>query len=89
MNKERDQKIPLFDIAFDCLSLFPVRRKGLAFIFAFSENRGAAPSSRRRRRSSTPHLYLRVPADINRKTVIPKVITVFVVRRKGLEPPTY
>ena len=40
---------------------------GFACIFARGENKCSAPSSRRRRRSSAPHLIFRIPFLINKK----------------------
>ena len=73
--------------------MYLVRRKGL---FAFSlttvgENRGS-PRSSPRRQQSTGLLHLDYSSpfiNINIKRVIPNGITLLMVRRKGLEPPTY
>ena len=74
-------------------SLLMVRRKGLVCIFShgMGENYGFAPSSRREQQSTgLLHLSFRVPSfRYNIKRVIPNGITLLMVRRKGLEPPTY
>ena len=53
---------------------------------AYTENK--KPDTRKGVRKGSAVICL-IPADIIRKTVIPNGITVFLVRRKGLEPPTY
>ena len=73
--------------------LFLVRRKGLGYIFFRLGGRKSRCCSRRAgsKQQSTGllHLKVRVPSNVKRKADIPNGISAFLVRRKGLEPPTY
>ena len=70
------------------VSAFLVTRRGFVCIFAFGENYGSARSSSRRRRSSAPHLIVRIPA-YHAKRGRCKCIFLFLVTRRGFEPRTH
>ena len=44
--------------------------QGFIYIFAYGENDGVARSSRRRRRSSAPHLIVRIPAIMQKEDAL-------------------
>ena len=62
--------------------------EGFVCIFACGENKGSAPSSRRRQRSFALHLIFRIPPESDAKKVpATNVVGTFLAEDEGFEPP--